>query len=358
MAVAKMQLSPAMLAVAAQSSAQNGRIRNQVLVAASLSNDRLQREVATPSVSARSRKFHLSRNSVSDARSRNPVVHSSALDAALPGGGDGGDGGSGLGGGGGGGDGSGAGESGSGKDFTPQSLAALFAKGWQERVQADSQFPFKVLTEQVIGVGASVVGDMASRPNFGLNELDFVFSTLVVGSIVNFSLMYLLSPVVGEGDPSLPGIFRNCPPGHMFEPGKYTALERAGTYVYKAVQFGGVGFLAGLFGTAVSSTLLLARQTFQPGFTLQNDPPPTFLNAATWGLQLAFSSNLRYQCLNGLDQILVPIIPASVFRILAFILRSGNNVVGGFSFVTLARITGAQPKEAKKSGEDAPLVAA
>ena len=39
---------------------------------------------------------------------------------------------------------------------------------------------YKVLIEQIIGVGASVVGDMASRPNWGLNELDFVFATLVV----------------------------------------------------------------------------------------------------------------------------------------------------------------------------------
>jgi hypothetical protein len=33
---------------------------------------------------------------------------------------------------------------------------------------------------QVIGVGAAVIGDMSSRPNWGLNELDFVFATLVV----------------------------------------------------------------------------------------------------------------------------------------------------------------------------------
>lgn len=37
---------------------------------------------------------------------------------------------------------------------------------------------------QVIGVGASVIGDMSSRPNWGLNELDFVFATLVVGVAV------------------------------------------------------------------------------------------------------------------------------------------------------------------------------
>ncbi len=33
---------------------------------------------------------------------------------------------------------------------------------------------------QVIGVGAAVLGDMSSRPYWGLYELDFVFSTVIV----------------------------------------------------------------------------------------------------------------------------------------------------------------------------------
>ena len=37
---------------------------------------------------------------------------------------------------------------------------------------ADPQFPFMVLMEELVGVSACVLGDMASRPNFGLNELD------------------------------------------------------------------------------------------------------------------------------------------------------------------------------------------
>lgn len=36
---------------------------------------------------------------------------------------------------------------------------------------------------QIIGVAASVIGDMSSRPHWGLYELDFVFSTLVVSLI-------------------------------------------------------------------------------------------------------------------------------------------------------------------------------
>jgi Protein RETICULATA-related len=33
---------------------------------------------------------------------------------------------------------------------------------------------------QVIGVGAAVVGDMSTRKDWGIHELDFVFSTVVV----------------------------------------------------------------------------------------------------------------------------------------------------------------------------------
>ena len=40
----------------------------------------------------------------------------------------------------------------------------------------------KFCAAQVIGVGAAVVGDMSSRPYWGLYELDFVFSTIIVSS--------------------------------------------------------------------------------------------------------------------------------------------------------------------------------
>ncbi|OVA09364.1 Protein of unknown function DUF3411 [Macleaya cordata] len=60
--------------------------------------------------------------------------------------------------------------------------------------------------EEIVGVSSCVLGDMASRPNFGLNELHFVFSTLVVGSIMNFVLMYLLAPTMGSASSTLPAI--------------------------------------------------------------------------------------------------------------------------------------------------------
>lgn len=169
-------------------------------------------------------------------------------------------------------------------------ILGLLLNGWRSRVAADPQFPFKVLMEEIVGVSACVLGDMASRPNFGLNELDFVFSTLVVGSIMNFVLMYLLAPTMGSASSSLPAIFASCPKSHMFEPGMFSLLDRCGTFVYKGVVFAAVGFAAGLVGTAISNGLIMMRKKMDPNFETPNKPPPTVLNAITWTTHMGLSS--------------------------------------------------------------------
>ncbi|CAI9287464.1 unnamed protein product [Lactuca saligna] len=142
---------------------------------------------------------------------------------------------------------------------------------------------------------------MASRPNFGLNELDFVFSTLVVGSIMNFTLMYLLAPTMASSSATLPFIFSNSPTSHMFEPGAYSLVNRLGTFVYKGTVFAAVGFAAGLVGTALSNGLIQMRKKMDPTFESPNKAPPTVLNAMTWAIHMGLSSNFRYQTLNGIE---------------------------------------------------------
>ncbi|CAN0880037.1 Protein RETICULATA-RELATED 3, chloroplastic, partial [Linum grandiflorum] len=229
-------------------------------------------------------------------------------------------------------------------------ILGLFLSGWRARVAADPQFPFKVLMEELVGVSACVVGDMASRPNFGLNELDFVFSTLVVGSILNFTLMYLLAPtaLTSASATALPAIFASCPTSHMFEPGAYTLMNRLGTFVYKGTIFASVGFFAGLAGTALSNGLIKMRKKMDPSFETPNKAPPTLLNAVTWALHMGLSSNLRYQTLNGAEFVLANALPPVPFKTSVVVLRCLNNVLGGMSFVALARLTGAQSAAAPK----------
>ena len=45
---------------------------------------------------------------------------------------------------------------------------------------ASANSQLTVASMQVIGVGAAVLGDMSSRPCWGLYKLDFVFSTIIV----------------------------------------------------------------------------------------------------------------------------------------------------------------------------------
>ncbi|RVW80808.1 hypothetical protein VitviT2T_011371 [Vitis vinifera] len=261
-------------------------------------------------------------------------------------GGNGGDS-AGHGGRGGGGDGEGDGGSG-GESWEGFGVLGLFLNGWRSRVSADPQFPFKVLMEELVGVTACVIGDMASRPNFGLNELDFVFSTLVVGSIMNFVLMYLLAPTASSVTPNLPAIFAGCPPGHMFESGSYGVLNRFGTFVYKGVLFATVGFAAGLVGTAISNGLISMRKKMDPNFVTPNKPPPTVLNAITWAIHMGLSSNFRYQTLNGIEFLLAKGLPPLAFKSSVVVLRCFNNILGGMSFVLLARLTGSQSVEEGK----------
>ncbi|XP_039010084.1 protein RETICULATA-RELATED 3, chloroplastic-like isoform X4 [Hibiscus syriacus] len=256
----------------------------------------------------------------------------------------GGDGNDGVGrtGGGGGGRGDGDGSESEDRSSDGFGFLGLLLSGWRDRVAADPQFPFKVLMEELVGVTACVLGDMASRPNFGLNELDFVFSTLVVGSIMNFTIMYLLAPRASASSSSLPSIFANCPQSHMFEPGGYTLMNRLGTAVFKGVLFAAVGFGAGLVGTAISNGLIKLRKKMDPTFETPNKPPPTLLNAVTWASHMGVSSNLRYQTLNGIEFLLEKGVPPVVFKSSVVVLRCLNNVIGGMSFVILARMTGSQ----------------
>ncbi|KAI3472980.1 hypothetical protein Pfo_030031 [Paulownia fortunei] len=203
--------------------------------------------------------------------------------------------------------------------------------------------------EELVGVSACVLGDMVSRPNFGLNELDFVFSTLVVGSILNFVLMYLLAPTMSSSTQSLPAIFASSPTSHMFEPGPYSLLSRFGTFVYKGTLFAAVGFAAGLVGTAISNGLIKMRKKMDPDFVTPNKPPPTVLNAITWAIHMGLSSNFRYQTLNGIEYLVDKGLPPFLFKTSVVVLRCLNNVLGGMSFVVLARLTGSQSVEGGKA---------
>lgn len=85
-----------------------------------------------------------------------------------------------------------------------------------------------------------------------------------------------------------------------------------------------------------------------PAFETPNKPPPTVLNALTWALHMGVSSNLRYQTLNGVEFVMEKALPPAGFKASVVVLRCLNNVLGGMSFVILARLTGSQKVEGEE----------
>ena len=134
----------------------------------------------------------------------------------------------------------------------------------------------------------------------------------------------------------------------MFEPGAYSLVNRLGTFVYKGTVFAVVGFAAGLVGIALSNGLIKMRKKMDPNFETPNKAPPTLLNATTWAIHMGISSNLRYQTLNWIEFVLDKGLPPLIFKTSVVVLRCLNNVLGGMSFVVLARATSSQSVEGEK----------
>ncbi|KAL0410453.1 UNVERIFIED_CONTAM: protein RETICULATA-RELATED 3, chloroplastic [Sesamum latifolium] len=86
-----------------------------------------------------------------------------------------------------------------------------------------------------------------------------------------------------------------------------------------------------------------------PNFETPNKPPPTVLNAITWAIHMGVSSNFRYQTLNGIEFLLAKGLPPFLFKTSVVVMRCLNNILGGMSFVVLARLTGSQSVEGGKA---------
>ena len=95
-----------------------------------------------------------------------------------------------------------------------------------------------------------------------------------------------------------------------------------------------------------------------PSFETPNKPPPTVLNALTWAIHMGVSSNLRYQSLNGVEFLLAKGLPPFAFKSSVVVLRCLNNVLGGMTFVILARMTGSQSVGESKPVADGVSLAA
>ncbi|KAK8947654.1 hypothetical protein KSP40_PGU009369 [Platanthera guangdongensis] len=226
----------------------------------------------------------------------------------------------------------------------------------RNRMLADPSFLFKIGTEIVIDSCCATFAEIQKRGDDFWAEFELYAADLLVGVVVNIALVGLLAPYVRFGKPSSsPGIFGSISraydslPSSVFEaerPGcKFSSKQRIGTYFYKGVLYGSVGFFCGIIGQGIANFIMTAKRSVQK--SEKDIPvPPLFKSAVLWGVFLAVSSNTRYQIINGLEQVVEASSVAKRVPPLALAftvgVRFANNIYGGMQFVDWARWSGVQ----------------
>ncbi|EES11134.1 hypothetical protein SORBI_3006G152000 [Sorghum bicolor] len=226
----------------------------------------------------------------------------------------------------------------------------------RNRMLADPSFLFKVGTEIVIDSCCATFAEVQKRGKDFWAEFELYAADLLVGVAVDIALVGLLAPYVRIGKPSAStGLFGRFSrmagslPSSVFEaerPGcRFTVQQRIGTYFYKGVLYGSVGFVCGIIGQGIANMIMTAKRSVKKSD--EDIPvPPLVKSAALWGVFLAVSSNTRYQIINGLERVVEasPVARRVPPVAMAFTVgvRFANNIYGGMQFVDWARWSGVQ----------------
>ncbi|KAJ8753754.1 hypothetical protein K2173_000008 [Erythroxylum novogranatense] len=226
----------------------------------------------------------------------------------------------------------------------------------RNRMLADPSFLFKIGTEIVIDTCCATFAEVQKRGKDFWAEFELFTADLLVGVVVNVALVGMLAPYARIGQPSISkGFFGRVQkyygalPSSVFEaerPGcRFTIQQRIATYFYKGVLYGSVGFACGIIGQGIANLIMTAKRSIRKS---EHDipVPPLVKTAALWGVFLGFSSNTRYQIINGLESLVEasPLAKQVPPVALAFTVgvRFANNVYGGMQFVDWARWSGVQ----------------
>ncbi|KAK9986423.1 hypothetical protein SO802_031374 [Lithocarpus litseifolius] len=226
----------------------------------------------------------------------------------------------------------------------------------RNRMLADPSFLFKIGTEIVIDSCCATFAEVQKRGKDFWAEFELYVADLLVGVVVNVALVGMLAPYARIGGPSVSKGFLGrmqhaygALPSSVFEaerPGcRFTIKQRIGTYFYKGILYGIVGFGCGIIGQGIANLIMTAKRSIKKS---EDDipVPPLLKSAALWGVFLAVSSNTRYQIINGLERLVEtsPIAKQVPPVAMAFTVgvRFANNVYGGMQFVDWARWSGVQ----------------
>ncbi|XP_010922650.1 protein RETICULATA-RELATED 5, chloroplastic [Elaeis guineensis] len=236
-------------------------------------------------------------------------------------------------------------------------------QGFRERLLADPKFLHRLAIEEAISITTTLLAQYERRKGRFLEEIDYVLTDTIRGSVVDFFTVWLPAPTLSflsYADDSSPpenlellsGLLRSFP-DNAFQKntvGKdWNLTQRFASVFIGGLKLSGVGFISSVGAGAASDVLYAIRRILRPAFTVneKRKRSPIFKSAIIYGCFLGTSANLRYQVIAGivehrLSDGLLSYQPL-LANILSFIVRTVNSYWGTQQWVDLARFTGLQP---------------
>ena len=217
---------------------------------------------------------------------------------------------------------------------------------WRDKVLADPEFAYKLTVEETVGLGIAMSGTVAARGKDLLKEMDFFLTDCAVGAVLNFVLIWLLAPsVAAKAGSSGLARYVNKLPSFVMAEGSYSVGQRAMSGLYKGSLFAFCGFLGSVGGTSLAFALLKVRQLIDPANNADKPLPNVINNSLGWASFMFVSTNPRYQVVNGLERAISGAASPAVSKASSLFLRTGNNLIGGSTWVLWARYIGLQKKK-------------
>jgi hypothetical protein len=221
---------------------------------------------------------------------------------------------------------------GRGKMFVENALAS-FKSGINQRLEADKNFVFKLLTEICIDelitlsvlIWVTGLNSEAWTPTIRLAALVQMLSAALNDTLIVYFLAPTGSSVDKDGsDGGKPAL------AHVFQAGDYSIKERIGCYFAKAKFYLVIGSATCTVATFFAKALGGNLAGFFPGVFVQS--------IMLGGIHMSVSANTRYQIVNGIERVIYEKLPPKISRAGSVLVRTTNNFLGARLWIVLTKL--------------------
>ncbi|CAK8566430.1 unnamed protein product [Lathyrus sativus] len=237
-------------------------------------------------------------------------------------------------------------------------------QGFRERLLADPKFLYRLAIEEGISVTTTVLAQYLKRRENFFQELDYVITDTVRGSVVDFFTVWLPAPTLSfisyaddmsapDNISSLMGLLGSIP-DNAFQKNpvgtNWDLNHRIASVLFGGLKLAGVGFISSIGAVASSNSLFAVRKFLNPAIITDQQiaRSPILKTAIVYALFLGISANLRYQIIAGVVEHRISDQFASqtfLVNMLSFVSRTINSYWGTQQWIDLARDYGLQVRK-------------